>query len=363
MPAKRTGAPVTSLTLSAAARVAVELREDDAGEVQAIVEALRDLDRVLTDHRVDDEEDVLGLGLLLDVGELLHQLLVDRETAGGVVDDDVAAELPRLALRLRADVDRRRARDVEDRDVDALAEHLELLHRRRTLHVGSDEQRLLVLLLLEVARELRARRRLSGALEADHHDAGRPLVGEHDRRAVRGRHEVDELVVADLGELVAGGDVDGLAVLALRLDAHDLAERFLLHAREERLHDAELDIGLEEAEPHLSERGIDVLLCELRQSGKTVLRLPETFRDRVEHCGVGGGLTTDALGRKRAEVKRSSSPSAAALVSSGGDRRPMTSAAPDRQRRRARRRRASRQDRSVAANRRKPALIQVISDS
>ena len=55
-----------------------------------------DLDRVLADHRVDDEEDVLRLGLRLDVGELLHELLVDREAAGGVVDDDVAAELLRL---------------------------------------------------------------------------------------------------------------------------------------------------------------------------------------------------------------------------------------------------------------------------
>ncbi len=52
---------------------------------------LRGLDRVLADHRVDDEEDVLGLDLRLDVGELLHQRLVDREAAGGVVDDDVAA--------------------------------------------------------------------------------------------------------------------------------------------------------------------------------------------------------------------------------------------------------------------------------
>ena len=40
----------------AAARVAVELGEDDAGEAEAVVEALRGLDRVLADHRVDDEK-------------------------------------------------------------------------------------------------------------------------------------------------------------------------------------------------------------------------------------------------------------------------------------------------------------------
>ena len=46
----------------AAARVAVELGEHDAGEAEALVERRRGLHRVLTDHRVDHEEDVLRLG-------------------------------------------------------------------------------------------------------------------------------------------------------------------------------------------------------------------------------------------------------------------------------------------------------------
>ena len=61
MPAKRTGRAGDLLHAErrAAARVAVELRQDDAGQPEAIVEGLRRLDRVLPDHRVDDEEDVL----------------------------------------------------------------------------------------------------------------------------------------------------------------------------------------------------------------------------------------------------------------------------------------------------------------
>jgi hypothetical protein len=51
--------------------------------------------------------------------------------------------------------------------LDALAEHLELLDGGGALHVGGDEQRLLAL-LLEVARELRAARRLCPS------PAGRP---------------------------------------------------------------------------------------------------------------------------------------------------------------------------------------------
>ena len=47
------------------------------------------VDRVLADHRVDDEEHLVGLHRVADVGGLLHQLLVDAEPAGGVDDDDV----------------------------------------------------------------------------------------------------------------------------------------------------------------------------------------------------------------------------------------------------------------------------------
>ena len=43
----------------AAARVAVELGQHDAGDAEPLVERARGLDRVLADHRVDDEEDVL----------------------------------------------------------------------------------------------------------------------------------------------------------------------------------------------------------------------------------------------------------------------------------------------------------------
>ena len=40
----------------ATARVAVELGEHDAGERQRVVERLRGVDRVLAEHRIDDEE-------------------------------------------------------------------------------------------------------------------------------------------------------------------------------------------------------------------------------------------------------------------------------------------------------------------
>ena len=74
----------------AAARVAVELRQHDAVEVDPLLERLRDVDGLLAGHRVEDEQDVRRLRLAPDGRELLHQLLVDVEAAGGVEDHDVA---------------------------------------------------------------------------------------------------------------------------------------------------------------------------------------------------------------------------------------------------------------------------------
>ena len=56
------------------------------------VERLGDADRVLTGHRVDHEERVVGLHRLVDLADLLHHLGVDRQAAGGVDDQHVAAE-------------------------------------------------------------------------------------------------------------------------------------------------------------------------------------------------------------------------------------------------------------------------------
>ena len=77
----------------AAAGVAVELGEDDAVQVEAVVERLGRADGVLADHGVDDQQDVAGVGAPIDLGQLLHERLVDGEAAGGVEDDDVAPGL------------------------------------------------------------------------------------------------------------------------------------------------------------------------------------------------------------------------------------------------------------------------------
>ena len=75
----------------AAAGVAVELRQHDAVERDALLERLGDVDGLLAGHRVEDEQDVERLHRVADPRELVHQRLVDVEPAGGVDDDDVEA--------------------------------------------------------------------------------------------------------------------------------------------------------------------------------------------------------------------------------------------------------------------------------
>ena len=114
----------------------------------------------------------------------------------------------------------------EERHVDALAEHAELLDRGRALEVGADEQRLQAL-RLEQPRELARGGRLPGALEAgEHHDRRR--LRAHRELAGRAAERLDQLLVHDLDDLLAGLE-------ALR----DLgADRALLDPVDERLHDA-----------------------------------------------------------------------------------------------------------------------------
>ena len=77
----------------AAAGVAVELRHDDAVELELLVEHLGAVDGVLAGHAVDDQVHLLRGDLAVDPLELRHQLVVDVQPAGRVEDHDVGAVL------------------------------------------------------------------------------------------------------------------------------------------------------------------------------------------------------------------------------------------------------------------------------
>ncbi len=158
-----------------------------------------------------------------------------------------------------------------NRDADLLAELHELVDCRRTLQVGRHERRLLPL-VGEQERELAGRGRLPGALQAREEDRrGRPL--REREPGVRGAEELGQLLVDDLHDLLA------------RREAlpHVLAERALAHVRDELLDDAEVDVRLEQGEPHLAHGAGDRLLVEDAAPAEVAEGALELFAERVEH--------------------------------------------------------------------------------
>ena len=141
----------------------------------------------------------------------------------------------------------------------------ELLDRRRPVDVAGRDRHRRVVLLAQHLGQLGRGRRLAGALQAGHQDDGRRArrEGQPGRGAA---HQLGELLVDDLDHLLAG----------VELLAHLDAQAALLHGRRELLDDLEVDVGLQQGEPDLAHRGVDVVLGQraaLAHAGQRSLQL------------------------------------------------------------------------------------------
>ena len=97
--------------------------------------------------------------------ELLEQLLVDLQPARCVDDDHVGIDASRLSHRVPGDRHGVRVARRICRGIDALGQHLQLLHRRRPPDIGGDEKRP-VPFAPDEQRELPGGRRLARPLQA-----------------------------------------------------------------------------------------------------------------------------------------------------------------------------------------------------
>jgi hypothetical protein len=191
----------------AAAGVAVELGQHDAVEADAVEERLRGRDGVLADHRVDDEEHLVGAYGVADVGGLPHQLGVDarggrrcrrrpRRTAGPArARWPRARRRPGRPLRCRA----RARRPGRRRALPTTCSCCTALGRWRSAATRTG----CVPLSLEPAPELAGERRLARALQAREHDHRRRRL-RHPQPAGLAAEDVNELLVDDLDDLLAG---------------------------------------------------------------------------------------------------------------------------------------------------------------
>ena len=165
-----------------------------------------------------------------------------------------------------------------DRDVELATERLELVGGSRPVRVGRHEQRAAAL-LDDVPGQLGGRGGLARALQADHrHDRG---VAGQVEYPVPGRQELDELVVHDLHDLLAGGE-------ALE---HIGTDRAFPNARHEVLDDLEVDVRLEQRQADLAHGGVDVGLADPAAAGQAVERLAQSLAEGVEHGRVRSSVS------------------------------------------------------------------------
>jgi hypothetical protein len=131
-----------------AAGVAIELGQDRAGDVQRLVEVGGDADRLLAGGGVEHEQDFLGMTPgRLQADEFLHQRFVDLQAAGGIEQHRVVAFDPARSRASRAMTRTSFSpRMTRTRGSELLAERLQLVHGRRTVHVGRDQQHACALL-------------------------------------------------------------------------------------------------------------------------------------------------------------------------------------------------------------------------
>ena len=215
------------------AGVAVELGQHDAGEADALAERLGGGDRVLADHRVEDEQHLVGIDGVADRGGLAHQLVVDAEPARGVDDDDVVVLGLGLGEAGRGDGDgvagRRRASGPRSTRRDAartpatparsptICSWLTAPGRCRSQATSSG----VLPLPAKPFGELAGERRLTGALQAGQHDHRRRGLGER-QLAGLAAEDADEFLVDDLDDLLGRVQRAGdLRALGAFLDAGD----------------------------------------------------------------------------------------------------------------------------------------------
>ena len=250
----------------AAAGVTVELGHHHAVEIGRLGERFGDTDGVLAGHRVDDQQHVMRLRPLADLGQLVHQVRVDVEAPGGIDDQHVAVLFASAIERPRGDLDRVGVGPLlVDGGAGGLADGDQLIDRSGAVDVAGSKGDVLAR-IAEVAGELGAGGRLARSLQAGHQDHGR-AAGSERQVAPSAAHQPGQLLVDDLDHLLA-------RVEALQ---HLGAETALLQRLGEGFDDLEVDVGLEQGEADLAHRRIDVALVQLAARANVGERRLETI--------------------------------------------------------------------------------------
>ena len=254
----------------AAARVAVELRQDDAVECDRSWNASATFTASWPGHRVEDEEHVRRLRLVGDPLELVHQLLVDVQPARGVEDHDVEPVLAGGVEPEPRRLDGIASVERVDRDLDLPAELLELVDRRRALEVAGDERR-----ALASFRRSSASFAAAVVLPEPCRPASRITVG--------GRPNASRESPEPIRAVSSSWTIFTTCWPGVRLFSTSWPSARSLTVAVKSLRDLEVDVRLEQREPDLAHRLRDRLLVEAAAAAEAAERRLELVGQRVEH--------------------------------------------------------------------------------
>ena len=158
----------------AAARIAVKLREHDAGDTERVVECVCRVHGILAGHCIDNEQYLARFYLITDVLKLLHKLLVNVQAACRIEEHKVVAVLFRMLDCGLCDIDGICRSHLEHGDVELFADGFQLLYGSRAIDIARGQQRTLAL-LAHIGCKLCAVCRFTGTLKADEHNHARRL--------------------------------------------------------------------------------------------------------------------------------------------------------------------------------------------
>ena len=188
----------------AAAGVAVGLGQDDTGDADLLVEGLGHVDGLLAGHGIHDQQRFVDLDMLLDADQLVHQGIVNLQTACGIKDHDVIAVVPGISHGLFGDELGLLGAHREDGHVDLLTNDLQLLDSGGTVDVTGDQQRAAALAAV-VPAQLGGVGGFTVTLQAAHHQHGLAFVFDAQILGLIAAHQLGQFLVDDLDDLLGGG--------------------------------------------------------------------------------------------------------------------------------------------------------------
>ena len=256
------------------------------------MERLGRVHRVLADHRIDDQIDLMRLNRTVDRFKLCHQLVVDVKPPGRIEDQHidlglaslgkgalthanrdtrhlaVLGALVRLGVEMNLDVSLALL-------IDLLGNNAQLLDRSGALQVGGGNHDTAPA-PLEIRGEFAAGRRLARTLQTAHHHNGGRRLDEHDwigRRAIRRGHQRRQPLMNDADHLLAR--LEALGDLA----PHGLLGDVVTESRDDR----KMNIRFQQGGAHLAHGLRDIVVGDPPAPRKVAEGCVEPVRECFEH--------------------------------------------------------------------------------